>query len=170
LFNSLRVRRYRGEAEIATIIDALAPDGLHVERWFPKASLGDRVVDLRVVMVAGEPSHVVVRGGTSPMTNLHLGGVRGDLAALRAAAGPAYPAGLRTCRAVAACFPGSPQVGVDLMFAVDWRAHAVAEANAFGDLLPGLLVAGGDTYDAQLAALAGNGTQAHPRVAMEVPT
>ncbi|MEV4417142.1 STM4014 family protein [Catellatospora sp. NPDC049609] len=153
LFNSLRVRHYRDERDVAAIVDRLAPDGLHVQRWLPKAGLDGRVVDLRVVTVAGRPSHVVVRGSRSPMTNLHLGGVRGDLCALRAAAGTHYAAGMDTCRAVAACFPGSLHTGVDLMFAAGWRSHAVAEVNAFGDLLPGLLVDGRDTYDAEIAAL-----------------
>lgn len=162
LFNSLRVRHYRDERDVAAIVDGLAPDGLQVQRWLPKAGLDGRVVDLRVVTVAGEPSHVVVRGSRSPMTNLHLGGVRADLCALRAAAGPHYADGLATCRAVAACFPGSLHTGVDLMFAAGWRSHAVAEVNAFGDLLPGLLVDGRDTYDAQLAALLTAGRSAVP--------
>lgn len=155
LYNSLRVRCYTAEADVMTIVDTLAPGGLHVERWFPKAALHGRVLDLRVVVVAGRPTHVVVRSSRSPMTNLHLGGHRGDLDAVRAAAGPQYEAALHTCEAAAACFPGSSQVGVDLMFSATWRRHAVAEVNAFGDLLPGLLVDGQDTYDAQLAALRG---------------
>ena len=53
LYNSLRVRVYETSGEVAAIVDALAPDGLHVERWLPKAALGGRVVDLRVVVVAG---------------------------------------------------------------------------------------------------------------------
>lgn len=40
LYNSLRVRRYTSEPEVAAIVDTLAPDGLHVERWLPKASSG----------------------------------------------------------------------------------------------------------------------------------
>ena len=154
LFNSLRVRDYRDEAAVASMVDRLAPDGLHVERWFPKAGLNGRVVDLRVAVVAGRASHVVVRASRSPMTNLHLGGARGDLAALKAAAGEsAYRSAMLTCERVAALFPGCLQVGVDLMFAPDWRRHAVAEVNAFGDLLPGLLVGGRDTYAEQVAAM-----------------
>ena len=150
LFNSLRVRDYRDEAAVASIVDRLAPDGLHVERWFPKAGLQGRVVDLRVAVVAGRASHVVVRASRSPITNLHLGGARGDLEELMAAAGDtAYRAALRTCERAAACFPGCLQVGVDLMFAPDWRRHAVAEVNAFGDLLTGI-----DTYGDEIAALA----------------
>jgi hypothetical protein len=60
---------------------------------------------------------------------------------------------MRTCERVARCFPESLHVGVDLMFSPDWRRHAVAEVNAFGDLLPGLVVDGRDTYGEQVAAL-----------------
>jgi hypothetical protein len=160
LFNSLRVRRYTDERTVAAIVDRLAPDGLHVERWFPKATLGGRVVDLRVVVIAGRPTHAVVRASRHPMTNLHLGARRGDLDALRraveAVTGPAgWTAALDTCVAVAACFRGCLQVGVDLMVSADRRSHAVAEANAFGDLLPGLLADGRDTYAEQVDALVG---------------
>jgi hypothetical protein len=155
LFNSLRVRRYQAEADIAAIIDRLAPDGLHVERWFPKADLDGHVVDLRVVVLGGRSSHVVVRGSKSPMTNLHLGGKRIDLELLRSAAGPAaYEAALDTCDRVGQVFAGASQLGVDLMFGPSWRRHAVAEVNAFGDLLPHLLVNGLDTYETQLRSLA----------------
>lgn len=155
LFNSLRVRRYRDEREIAAIVDRLARDGLHVERWYPKADLSGMVMDVRVVLVGGRPTHAVGRGSRSaPMTNLHLGGDRIDAAAIRAEAGEdAWLAAMETCERVAALFPGTLQIAVDLMFGVGWRGHAIAEVNAFGDLLPGLHVDGRDTYDAQIAAL-----------------
>jgi hypothetical protein len=155
LFNSLRVRTCRDEGELATIVDRLAPDGLHVERWFPKAGLDGRVIDLRVLVVAGEPTHVVVRASRGPLTNLHLGNARGDLDAVRAGLGPAgYQAALQTCVRAAACFTGSAHAGVDLLIGTGWRRHVVAEVNAFGDLLPGLLDAQGrDSYTAQLDAL-----------------
>ena len=54
------------------------------------------------------------------------------------------------------------------MFAPDWRRHAVAEVNAFGDLLPGLLVDGRDTYAAQVAALAA-GYPPRPRSPHDTP-
>ena len=60
---------------------------------------------------------------------------------------------MRTCERVAACFPQTLHVAVDLMFGSGWRGHAVAEVNAFGDLLPGVLAAGRDTYAEQLHAL-----------------
>ncbi|MGX7675124.1 STM4014 family protein [Plantactinospora sp. DSM 117369] len=155
LYNSLRVRDYTDERQVAAIVDRLAPDGLHVERWFPKAGLGDRTVDLRVLVVAGLPEHVVVRASRGPLTNLHLGNARADLSALRAAMGePAYAAALQSCVRAAACFPGSLHVGVDLLVGTGWQRHAVAEVNAFGDLLPGLSdPAGRDSYAAELHAL-----------------
>ncbi|MEU3791158.1 STM4014 family protein [Streptomyces fructofermentans] len=158
LHNSLRVRRYTEEGEIAAIVDALAPDGLHIERWLPKASLGARSADLRVVVVAGRATHAVVRTSRSPLTNLHLGGTRGDLAAVRALAGDRWAAAIETCERASACFPGTLCVGVDLLPAVGWRRFAVGEVNAFGDLLPRLTglpgsgAEGLDTYAAQVAA------------------
>ncbi|GAA2231048.1 hypothetical protein GCM10010232_16820 [Streptomyces amakusaensis] len=162
LFNSLRVRRYTTEREVAALVDALAPDGLHIERWLPKASQDGRAADLRVVVIAGRATHAVLRTSRSPMTNLHLGGARGDLARAAAAveaSGGSWPETLALCERAAARFPGSPRVGVDLLPGTGWRRFAVGEVNAFGDLLPRLtgLPGGGaegqDTYAAQIAAL-----------------
>ncbi|MGP4023694.1 STM4014 family protein [Actinomadura sp. 3N407] len=165
LFNSLRVRAYETEDEVAALIDALAPDGLHVERWLPKATAGGRAFDLRVVVIGGEPTHAVVRTSRHPMTNLHLGGARGDLGAVQRALGEdGWERALDVCARAAACFPGSPMVGVDLLVCMGLKRFAVAEVNAFGDLLPGLTglpggpAEGVDTYTAQVgAALAGSG-------------
>ncbi|MCX4679993.1 STM4014 family protein [Streptomyces sp. NBC_01433] len=162
LFNSLRVRRYTTEREVGAIIDTLAPDGLHIERWLPKAAQRGRAADLRVVVVGGRATHAVVRTSSSPMTNLHLGGARGDLDEVRAAvaaAGGSWRDALAMCERAAACFPGTLCVGVDLLPATGWRRFAVGEVNAFGDLLPGLTglpgsgAEGLDTYAAQVAAV-----------------
>ncbi|MFF9124001.1 STM4014 family protein [Streptomyces sp. NPDC014889] len=161
LHNSLRVRHYTTEAEVAALVDALAPDGLHVERWLPKASQGGRAADLRVVVVAGRATHAVVRTSRHPMTNLHLGGARGDLDAVRAAiraAGGRFTDVLDVAERAAACFPGTLCVGVDILPATGWHRFTVGEVNAFGDLLPRLTglpgsgAEGLDTYAAQVAA------------------
>ncbi|MFE2912330.1 STM4014 family protein [Kitasatospora indigofera] len=163
LHNSLRVRSYRQEDEIAAIVDRLAPDGLHVERWIPKSAQRGRAADLRVVVIAGRATHLVVRTSTGPMTNLHLGGARGDTGLVREAAGPHWATLLDTAERAAACFPGSPAAGVDVLPGADWRRYLVGEVNAFGDLLPGLTgLPGGpaeglDTYAAQLAAVLAGG-------------
>ncbi|MEV6249748.1 STM4014 family protein [Streptomyces sp. NPDC051742] len=161
LFNSLRVRRYTSEREVAALVDVLAPDGLHVERWLPKATQDGRAADLRVVVIDGRATHAVLRTSRSPMTNLHLGGARGDLDAARAAiaaSGGRWRDALDVCERAAAAFPGTRCVGVDLLPAAGWRRFAVGEVNAFGDLLPGLMglpgsgAEGLDTYGAQVAA------------------
>ncbi|MET8175428.1 STM4014 family protein [Streptomyces clavifer] len=165
LFNSLRVRHCTTEREVAAVVDALAPDGLHIERWLPKASQRGRAADLRVVVVAGRATHAVVRTSRSPMTNLHLGGARGDVDEVRAsveAAGGSWDAALAVCERAAACFPDTLCVGVDLLPATGWRRFAVGEVNAFGDLLPRLTglpgsgAEGLDTYAAQVAAVLRN--------------
>jgi hypothetical protein len=159
LHNSLRVRRYTDERDIAGIVDVLAADGLHIERWLPKASAHGRSADLRVLVVAGRATHAVVRTSRFPMTNLHLGGARGDLTSVVEAAGDRWRQALDICERAAACFPGTLSVGVDLLPAIGWRRFAVGEVNAFGDLLPRLTgLPGGpaeglDTYAAQLAAV-----------------
>ncbi|MFF2650178.1 STM4014 family protein [Streptomyces sp. NPDC058045] len=168
LFNSLRVRRYTAETEIAALVDALAPDGLQVERWVPKSSLDGRAADLRVVVVAGRATHAVVRTSRHPMTNLHLGGRRGDLGSVRRAieaAGGDFTEVLDTAEGAAACFPGTLCVGVDILPGLRWRRFAVGEVNAFGDLLPGLTglpgsgAEGLDTYAAQVAATTARATR-----------
>ncbi|RMI43585.1 STM4014 family protein [Streptomyces triticirhizae] len=159
LHNTLRPRRLTEERAVAAVVDALAPDGLHIEQWVPKASLDGRATDLRVVVVAGRATHAVARTSRLPLTNLHLGGARGELAAVRERAGERWAEALAVCERAAARFPGTLCVGVDLLPAAGWRRFLVGEVNAFGDLLPGLTgLPGGpaeglDTYGAQLAAL-----------------
>ena len=161
--NSLRVRRFSGEAEVGALVDAVAGEALHIEAWLPKPVTRGRAADLRVVVVAGRATHAVVRTSVHPMTNLHLGGRRGDLAAARAAfdaAGFGWASALAVAERAAARFPRTLCVGVDLLPSANWNGASVGEVNAFGDLIPGLLGLPGradglDTYGAQLAALEG---------------
>ena len=158
LYNSRRVRTYRDPAEILALIDALCRHRVHVERWLPKAGLGGRALDLRVVTIAGRPRHTVVRLSRTPMTNLHLLNDRGDVGPVRQRMGEAaWSAALRTCERAATCFPGSLYAGVDLLIQSGWRRHAVLELNAFGDLLPGVLDGGVDTYTAEIQAACRSG-------------
>jgi len=154
MYNSLKLRRYTDPDEIRRLVETLLPHRLHVEQWLPKAALDRRVCDLRVLAIAGQPQHCVVRTSRSPLTNLHLGNRRGDLAAFQAKIAPhAWEAAMETCRHAAACFAGSVQVGLDLLFTPGFRSHAILEANAFGDLIPNVLHEGRDTYQAQVAAI-----------------
>ncbi|MFD4469385.1 STM4014 family protein [Rhodococcus sp. NPDC058505] len=159
--NSLRVRRYTGDDAVGAVVDAVAGETLHIEAWLPKPSAAGGVADLRVVVVAGRATHAVLRISGHPMTNLHLGGRRGDLESARSgfeSVGYGWDRALAVAESAAACFPRTLCVGVDLLPAAGWRGAAVGEVNAFGDLLPGLAGLPGradglDTYAAQVAAL-----------------
>jgi glutathione synthase/RimK-type ligase-like ATP-grasp enzyme len=153
LVNSRRPVRLNDWRDVHRVLDAVAPQGLHVQRWIPKASWGGGPVDLRVVVVGGQARHTLARIGTGPMTNLHLGGRRGDLAALRADVGSQRWAALAdSCELAVAAFPGALYGGVDVMLSPGWRDHHVLEVNAFGDFHEGVLHRGQDTYTAELEA------------------
>ena len=150
LYNSLRIRRYRDERDVAQVVDLLAAEGVHVERWIPKASLAGQACDLRVVVIGGRARQVVVRQSRSPMTNLHLGNRRGDLAAFRERLGLEGWGSLEAL-AQAACAPfAGLYAGVDLLVNSTWTRQAVLEINAFGDLLPGVEHAGEGCYLAEV--------------------
>ena len=151
LYNSRRIRTYTDTGRIARLIDALCVHGVHVEQWLPKAGLDGHTLDLRVVVIAGEARHIVVRMSKSPITNLHLLNRRGDPDAVRLRMGEdAWRAAMETCERTMQCFPDSLYAGIDLLITADFKRHAVLEVNAFGDLLPGILSDGQDTYMAEL--------------------
>lgn len=154
LYNSRRIRCYRAPTEISQLLDALCAHGVHAEAWLPKAAVCGGPSDLRVLMIAGEPAHAVLRVGRSPLTNLHLGGKRVDPAPLRGRMGETAWASLfQTCCRVAEQFARTLHVGVDVAVSAGFRRHAVLEVNAFGDLLKGVLWNGLDTYQAEIASL-----------------
>ena len=161
LYNSRRLRIYREFSEIAELIDTLCRHRVHVEQWLPKAGYDNQTFDLRVVVIAGQVKHIVVRLSRSPMTNLHLLNERGDASAVIARMGATVWEGVRrSCESAMRCFADSLYAGIDLMITADYRRSAVLEVNAFGDLLPGVLWEGRDTYTAEvMAALVGAGTQ-----------
>ena len=155
LYNTRALRRYTAPADIARLVDALAPHGLHVEAWIPKASVDGRTADLRVLVVAGEPVFRVLRKSRHPITNLHLGGERGDADALVSRMSATAVVALEsTCRAVARAFPGALQLGIDVAVACGLARHYVLEVNAFGDLLKGITTRDGlDAYDVQVRTM-----------------
>jgi glutathione synthase/RimK-type ligase-like ATP-grasp enzyme len=134
--NLKRPREIRDGVELRRTVDAVVRQRALVERWFPKATHGGRAFDLRVVVVAGMAAHVAVRTSRGPITNLHLDNRRGDLKATSQAVGePVWRQALRAAESAAICFPRCHYVGVDVMIGSRGRGVAVAEVNAFGDLL-----------------------------------
>ncbi|HWI58137.1 MAG TPA: STM4014 family protein [Bacillota bacterium] len=146
LVNSLKVCTYTSLADLELILGMLLPQGMIMEQWIPKLTLPGGALDLRVLVIAGEARHWVIRQSRHPMTNLHLGNQRGDAAALCDLIGPAkLEAAFQLAEKAAACFPDSLYAGVDIL--LDSRHRPlVGEINAFGDLLPRLVHRGDSAY------------------------
>lgn len=155
LYNSRKVRRYTSLEEIGLLIDRLSVHNLIVEKWYPKAGIGGKRFDLRVVVIGGVAKHVVVRESKTPFTNLHLLNARGQVAVVREALGEEqFEQVLAACQRAAREFPGCLYVGVDLLIGSDFKSHVIGELNAFGDLLPGVLFEGQCTYETELDCVA----------------
>jgi hypothetical protein len=152
-FNTLKVRTVTKGQDIQNILEFILGEGAVVERAVPKARLKKAYFDLRVLCIAGEPRFFVVRQNTHPITNLHLGGWRGDFDALRAlVADEHFENMLNSCRLAARAL-GMLHVGLDVLFEPGFERHRIIEANAFGDLLPRLEVQGRDVWQWQVAQL-----------------
>jgi len=156
LYNSRRVRVLTDVHEIARLVDALCRHNVCVEQWLPKAGIAGKTFDLRIVVIAGQAKHAVVRLSSHPLTNLHLLGGRGSLDHLLERMGRlAWAAARRTCEQVMTkCFPDSLYAGIDLRIAPGFERHSVLEVNAFGDLLPEVFCDGLDTYATEICAMA----------------
>ena len=142
------------EAAIGRLVDALAPYGLHLESWAPKYVLDGLSCDLRVIPCAAEPD-IRVRRSNAPMTNLHLGGLRGDSDTLRRRVGEAnWAAMCATARRAADAFPALATAGIDLAFLSDPRSHVLFEINAFGSFVKDSADGPCRPYAAEAAVLA----------------
>jgi hypothetical protein len=154
-FNTRKLQRLTSRAAIDRTLGFILDEGAHVERAIPKAQLDGRTFDLRVLAIDGVAAFVVVRTSQHPITNLHLGGLRGNVDELRARVpADAWDAAMASAVAVQRA-SGAFHVGVDLMFEPSLRAHRVLEGNAFGDLLPNLERDGTDVYGWQIRRLVG---------------
>jgi hypothetical protein len=158
LYNSLKVRHYRQEREVRELIDRLAADGLHVEQTVRLMYVDGENMDLRLVTVGGKVTHAVGRTSHLPITNLHLGGRRQEIARFREQVGEErWRSVLDLAERAAACFPDSHCLGIDVLS--DHERDYIGEVNAYGDLLPNLIGLPGtvgegvDTYTAQLRDL-----------------
>jgi hypothetical protein len=152
-YNTRRLQRLRDPAAIDRLLSFLLAEGAQIERAVGKARAEGGYFDLRVLVVDDEAAFTVVRVSPHPITNLHLGGRRGDLDGLRRRIPPgAWRAAIESARRVQR-HSGAFHVGVDLLFEPDLTRHRVIEGNAFGDLLPNLERDGLDVYGWQIRRL-----------------
>jgi glutathione synthase/RimK-type ligase-like ATP-grasp enzyme len=154
LFNSLKLKTYTDQADIETIIDLVLTENAIVEQWLNKATIDDQYFDLRVLVIAGDARHIVVRKSKQVITNLHLGNKRGNLEELLATIGEEKLAEVRVLAGqAAACFPDSLYCGIDILVGADRKSLKVLEVNAFGDLLPNVWHKDKNCYEAEIEAL-----------------
>lgn len=148
LFNTLRIQQHKHESEVAALVNELTQEPMVLERWVPKASIREQSMDLRIVVSHGEAAHVLGRRSASPMTNLHLGNARVMLPELLDVFGADAIQRARelAARAMREAFPLSGYAGLDVMLTAGSLTPRIIEVNAFGDLLPNLLIDGEDTY------------------------
>ena len=136
MFSTRRLRRHEGE-DLAAVLAFLLREGPCVQQGIRMAQIDGQNFDVRVVVIHGQPAFTIFRLSSQPMTNLHLGGRRGDWEACRAAVPTrAWLDAMDHCAAVAALYPCAA-VGIDLLFESGFFRHHVLEVNAFGDFFPG---------------------------------
>ncbi len=153
LHNTRNLRRLVGDEAIGPIIDALAPHHMQLEEWVPKAGLDGMTFDLRILTIAGEPRHAMVRMSRGPITNLHLRNRRASIDRLLAHLAPSVWGAIEeSCRATAAAFPGCLYLGLDVLVTPGLRGHRVLEVNGFGDLIKGARHQGLTPYEAEVRA------------------
>jgi hypothetical protein len=153
-YNSRKIRQYTRLEDVTEIVNAVCRERAQVEEWVPKAGIADHTFDLRIVTIAGQPRHTVVRLSKAPMTNLHLGAHRGNVQEVRnRMPEAAWSAVEQSCRRTASVFPGSLYAGIDVLVTPSFCSHAICEVNAFGDLLPDVLCGGMDTYTMEIRAM-----------------
>ena len=153
-YNSRLVRRVTG-SDLEQAVQFVLDEGAIVQRGIPMAQIDGQNFDVRVVCVSGKPAAIIFRLSSHPMTNLHLGGRRGDFDRCRAAIPTReWLDALDHCADAAACFD-SAVAGVDLLFERGFGRHYVLEVNAFGDFFPGWVDARGHSVHAlEIAATA----------------
>jgi hypothetical protein len=149
-YNSLAVRRYARPHLVDQVLRLLLGEGAHVEEAIDKLPMKGRHADVRIVAVPGAAPFAVVRTSRVPITNLHLGGVREDVDAYqRLLPAGAWDEALSHAQTLARAL-GAWHLGVDVAFDRVSGSPYILEANAFGDLLPGVERAGESIYACEL--------------------
>jgi hypothetical protein len=135
-FNTRRLLHLTGPP-LERAAEFLFAEGAFAQEGVPMAQIDGQSFDVRVVCVHGRPAASIFRLSSGPMTNLHLGGRRGDFGRCRAAVPTRdWLDALDHCTDAAGCF-ASAVAGVDLVFERGFGRHFVLEVNAFGDFFPG---------------------------------
>ncbi len=143
-YNTRALKTVKGE-ELRRVLSFLVEEIATVQLAVNKSRLNGDNFDVRVVVIGREPVASVFRVSPFPMTNLHLGGYRGDPAACRRVLSDrAWAEALDLCRRAAQLF-SMAALGIDLAFDRHTLEPQIIEINAFGDFFPGWTDAQGQT-------------------------
>lgn len=141
-YSTRRLARLTGQ-HLDSVLNFLLAEDVCVQQGIRMAQIDGQNFDVRVVVIRGKVAFTIFRLSHNPMTNLHLGGQRGDVAACRAAIPTrAWLDGLDHCVEAARLYR-SDMVGIDLLFESGYGRHYLLEVNAFGDFFPNLIDAQG---------------------------
>lgn len=141
-YSTRRLARLTGE-RLHAVLGYLLEQEACVQQGIRMAQIDGQNFDVRVVVVHGEPAFTIFRLSSNPMTNLHLGGRRGEIDRCRAAIPTrAWLDGLDHCVEAARLYDAE-MVGIDLLFESGYMRHFLLEVNAFGDFFPNLTDAQG---------------------------
>jgi hypothetical protein len=153
-FSTRRLRYLRG-SDLEGVLTFLIGEGVCVQRGIRMAQIDGQNFDLRVVLIHGIPAFTIYRLSNLPMTNLHLGGRRGDPDRCRAAIPTrAWLDAIDHCVDAGKLYQ-TAVVGVDLVFDSAYLHHYLLEVNAFGDFFPGLVNGqGGGVHATEIEATA----------------
>lgn len=155
-FNSRRLERLDG-TRIVDTLQFLLDEGATIQQGWEKSLVDGQNIDVRVVCLDRRPIAQIFRRSPGPITNLYLGGSRGDEERCRAAIPKrTWLDALGACVAASEQFE-SRSVGIDLMFDRNHQRHAILEVNAFGDFFPGWRdQSGRSIHQRWLESVAGN--------------
>ena len=139
-YSTRRVKSLLGRAdlvpEIENVLRFLIAEGATVQKGIPKMRIGTQNFDVRVVVIGDNVAACVFRISSHPMTNLHLGGRRGDAAECRRVIPQRqWLDAMDFCVEAASLF-ALPAVGVDVAFDRRTLEPTILELNAFGDFFP----------------------------------
>ncbi|MBB6020667.1 hypothetical protein HNR77_001729 [Paenibacillus sp. JGP012] len=152
-YNEGKLQKYTSHDEIRILMDWLCAEGAQIERWMPKATLNQRVYDIRQLVVAGQAGHAVMRLSRTPITNLHLRNER----MLPADAGLSehYMSMIQqAAQSAMMTFPDSWSAGIDVMLTGGMNPRAyVLDVNPFGDLLYRVQHQGLNAYEWEMMLL-----------------
>ncbi len=143
-YNTFDVHR-ASDDELREILNFIIRESATVQQSIPKARVAGQNFDIRAVVIDAEVVATVVRVSPHPMTNLHLGGWRGDIEQCRRIIPTRnWLDAMDHCVEAAALFD-VPAVGIDVAFHRDSCQPYILELNAFGDFFPNWVNAKGQS-------------------------